>query len=207
MKKITAANDNDNSRTGKRGLDEMRSIPVDGGAKAGLGRGFKKVGVDTSAGGGGGFKKVGVAVEGAPSGFKRVGVTTSISAAPSGFKKVGVVAQSGGSSSVNVTKTSGESVPFPPGEPVPGKIDTAPSRDDSKNLTPVATVEKGDLGEAQKSVEGNEKGIEGGEDVTMAEGNEEELPWGERRYDFRRPTGCNHETCPGCKPRTIAGLS
>ena len=109
---------------------------------------------------------------------------------------------------MNVTKTGGESVPFPPREPAPGKIDTAPSRDDPKNLTAVATVEKGDLDEAQKSAEGNEKGIEGGKDVTMAESNEvEELPWGERLYDFRRPTGCNHETCPGCKPRTIAGLS
>lgn len=66
MKKLTAANEGDASRSSKGALD-MRSIPLgDTNQKQGLGSRFKKIGGAPAAPAAGGrFKKVGIAVSGA----------------------------------------------------------------------------------------------------------------------------------------------
>jgi hypothetical protein len=220
MKQITASNDRDNTRTSKRGLDEMRSIPVEGG-KGGLGRGFRKVGMETggmgTAGagfkkvgqetGGSGFKKVGVNVEGAPSGFKKVGVTTNNSA-PSGSKKVGVEAKGSGSEVVAVT-SSGSEYGRPTMAPVKlsrstAKVEDGPSAKESK--TPTTGFTTNDENECVPKhgadvMEMDETEIKKKGDIVMGEDNDEEeeevVTWEE--YDFLKPTGCDHANCPGCK--------
>jgi hypothetical protein len=219
MKQITASNDRDNTRSGKRGLDEMRSIPVEGGRgglargfrkvgqEAGLGSGFKKVGQETAAGAGSGFKKVGVAVEGALSGFKKVGVTTS-SPKPSAFKKVAVVAEGSGTGSMAFMKSGNESIPptVVPVEPAgsPAKVDNGPLEEEIKApATGLTSDDKVDsmLQPDVDAMDTDETDVKKGVDVAMGEDDEEEeeevVTWEE--YDFLKPTGCDHANCPGCK--------
>lgn len=212
MKKITAANDSDNTRSSKRGLEEMRSIPVDGpGAKTGLGRGFKRIGVDTTSGASGpgvGFRKVGVTVPSsdAPSGFKKVGVTTAAPSAPLGFKRIGVEAAGSGSHPVAVTNTVSEPVQpaLAPDEPVispPAPATNGNPLSEGEIKAHMITSDEADgvllkgLDEEERKVEDE---VKEREDVVMGEDDEEEsITWEE--YDFRKPTGCDHANCPGCQ--------
>ncbi|KAF2712801.1 hypothetical protein K504DRAFT_480349 [Pleomassaria siparia CBS 279.74] len=183
MKKITAANDSDNTRSSKRGLDEMRSIPMEGAGLRpgmGLGKGFKRVGVDTSKGG-------------ASGGFKKVGVTVG---APSGFKKVGVETSSGAGGPVSVTKSGSEPMPIP--TPVePAKVDNSPSEEEIKTVVEIAGTEEAET-KLQRDEDAEDKD---GEDIVMGEDNDDSeddtYSWDE--YDFRKPTGCDHASCLGCK--------
>jgi hypothetical protein len=57
---------------------------------------------------------------------------------------------------------------------------------------------------AAAAMPGAQTEIKTKEDTVMAEDDEEEaITWEE--YDFTRPTGCDHPSCPGCKTDGIWG--
>lgn len=101
--------------------------------------------------------------------FTKIGGTGPAAAGGSRFKKVG-------------TKT-GEKVEEKKKEAEP--MVAAPATTDVKM-------------ESKTAASGEGSAVAPAEDTVMADEEEEEVvTWAE--YDFTKPTGCDHETCPGCK--------
>jgi hypothetical protein len=60
----------------------------------------------------------------------------------------------------------------------------------------------GEVDVAEAAVEKSVEGKKEAEDTAMADRDEEEVvTWEE--YDFTKPTGCDHASCPGCKTEGI----
>jgi hypothetical protein len=218
MKKITARNDVDREK--KRGPGDMRSMPVEtANKKPGGGRPmFTKIGGGTPSG----FQKVGVAVKDTKSTSEEKPVETTQEAnIPAEQNAQGqpdpqlakllkeqeevqlkiaklqaeaeAKAKAEAEAQATVTK-----VPVVPG-PAPAEKQSAhePSKKETE-LEDVAmggTEDDGLANEVHPEVE-PDMDIDDDEEEEEEE-EEENITW--EQYDFTRPTGCDHNTCVGCK--------
>lgn len=106
--------------------------------------------------------------------FTKIGGAGGAAAAGSRFKKVGVAvgAKEGGNESVEAKKVE-DSV----------KVEEKKQEPVAATTTTTTTIP---VPQADAK-----------EDTAMVEGTGESITWEE--YDFTKPTGCDHRSCPGCK--------
>lgn len=130
----------------------------------------------------------------AGAGFRKAIVETGPGTAGPGFRKVGVPVVVDGAPSRPKVET----------KDVTRDLVTK-DKDISEQPMKLETKDK-DSGEQRMGLETKDKGKGSSEqrqdpsldeDAVMGEDQEENITWEE--YDFRKPTGCDHATCPGCK--------
>jgi cell division protein FtsB len=195
MKKITARNEGEREK--KRGAGDMRSMPLDGGNKkpGGGGPRFTKV-----AGAPAGFQKVGVAVQSSDSKKEETPVEKAQNAGPSKEEE----------EQDQLAKLLKEQ------EEMQKKIAKLKAEAEAKKTTappvtePVAELEQSVRGTTQKEPKPEDVAMSGTEEIELVPGSQrgeeqrmdlddedENITW--EQYDFTKPTGCDHTTCPGCK--------
>ncbi|KAF2687285.1 hypothetical protein K458DRAFT_485529 [Lentithecium fluviatile CBS 122367] len=172
MKKLTAANANDNSRPSKAPID-MRSISIDN--KPGLPKGFTKIAGAASAGGGK-FTKVGTTVSsGGAAAAVKVGEKVELKA---GDEKVG--------EKVNMKADD---------DKVDEKVNT--KSDDEKLVEKVGEIVNEETKKDAEDVANADQMVTYVKSLEQDDSTDaEEITW--EQYDVTKPTGCDHANCPGC---------
>ncbi|KAF2647264.1 hypothetical protein K491DRAFT_685671 [Lophiostoma macrostomum CBS 122681] len=172
MKKLTAAQ-NETSGEKKRGVDDMKAISVDTPEKkVGGGLRFTKVGAPAAGGGASRFKKVGVTVPDANKTEETDKITEAEKKAKDEEEKL-----------------------LRQQEQVQKRLEELRARRASEKTQSLVPAPAPAVEKAQDEVKEDE-------DVVMAEASTqqeagEEITW--EQYDFTKPTGCDHASCPGCK--------
>jgi hypothetical protein len=172
MKKLTAAQ-NETSGEKKRGVEDMKAMAVDTPEK--------------KIGGGLRFTKVGAPAAGAgASRFKKVGVTVPDANKTEEVDKVAEAEKKAKEEEEQLLRQQ---------EVVQRRLEELRARRANEKIESPAPAPAPEPEKAQEEV------IED-EDVVMAEASneqegEEEITW--EQYDFTKPTGCDHASCPGCK--------
>jgi hypothetical protein len=194
-KKISARNEPEKGKK-KRGIDDMRPVAIDTANKrpAGLGPRFTKVTGGAAGAGGGRFKKVGVVVS--------EGKQKEDDAA----KKESDAAQKQSEEDAQLAELLKQQ------EAVRAQIERLQAEKEKKAATesprpvPTSTAQtpapapNADQDVAMAGIEEPEHASPEKHDeetAKNADAGEEAITWEE--YDFTKPTGCDHATCPGCK--------